>query len=154
PLRRSSCAFESRISPGRFFCDPPRADGLPASGILESPVERGGDIMKTSPMPFARWLLGAAALALVVGVSPAPAATPKDTLVIVWAMDDIITMDPAESFEISAGEIMGNTYDRLLRFDVADPSKLMGDIAKTWTVSPDGKTYTFELKDGLKFASD
>ena len=57
-------------------------------------------------------------------VMPAQAATPKDTLVVVFAFDDIITMDPAEAFEISAGEIMGNTYDRLVRFDVNDPSKL------------------------------
>ncbi len=62
-------------------------------------------------------------------------------------------MDPAEAFEISAGEIMGNTYDRLVRFDVADPSKLYGDVAKSWTVGADGKTYAFELKPGLKFAS-
>src|SRR5262245_36044704 len=104
--------------------------------------------------PLIRCLLAVATLATVaVGVPPALSATPKDTLVIVWAIDDIITMDPAESFEISAGEIMGNTYDRLLRFDVSDPSKLMPDVAKTWAVSPDGKTYTFELKDGIKFAS-
>jgi peptide/nickel transport system substrate-binding protein len=38
-------------------------------------------------------------------------------------------MDPAESFEISAGEVMGNSYDRLLRYDVNDPSKLVADIA-------------------------
>ena len=87
------------------------------------------------------------------GVLPAQAATPKDTLVVVFAFDDIITMDPAEAFEISAGEIMGNTYDRLVRFDVGDPSKLYGDLAKAWTVSPDGKTFSFELKPGLKFAS-
>jgi peptide/nickel transport system substrate-binding protein len=43
--------------------------------------------------------------------------------------------------------------DQLLRYDVADPSKLYGDLAKAWTVSPDGKTYSFELKPGLKFAS-
>jgi peptide/nickel transport system substrate-binding protein len=110
--------------------------------------------MKHSPLPLARRLLGAAAIAaLCVGVAPVNAATPKDTLVIAWAIDDIITMDPAESFEISAGEIMGNGYDRLLRFDISDPSKLLPDVAKSWTVSPDGKTYTFELKDGLKFAS-
>jgi peptide/nickel transport system substrate-binding protein len=110
--------------------------------------------MKHSPLPSIRRALGAIAIAaLVVGAGPALSATPKDTLVIAWAIDDIITMDPAESFEISAGEIMGNTYDRLLRFDVADPSRLQGDIAKSWTVSPDGKTYNFELKDGLKFAS-
>ena len=81
------------------------------------------------------------------------AATPKDTLVVTWAIDDIITMDPGEAFEISAGEVMGNTYDRLLRYDVNDPSKLVPDIAKSWNVSPDGKTYTFEIKPGLKFAS-
>lgn len=110
--------------------------------------------MKHSPLPLARRLLSAAATAgLFVGLGPALAATPKDTLVIAWAIDDIITMDPAESFEISAGEIMGNAYDRLIRYDVADPSKLLADTAKSWTVSPDGKTYSFELKDGLKFAS-
>jgi peptide/nickel transport system substrate-binding protein len=112
--------------------------------------------MKHSLYPLMRGRLGAAAAAVllaIAGAMPAVAATPKDTLVIAWAMDDIITMDPAESFEISAGEIMGNTYDRLVRFDVSDPSKLYGDIAKAWTVSPDGKTYSFELKPGLKFAS-
>ncbi len=102
----------------------------------------------------ARRLLGAVALAtLIAGSGAALAATPKDTLVVTWAIDDIITMDPAESFEISAGEIMGNAYDRLLRYDVNDPSKLVADLAKSWKVSDDGKTYTFELRDGLKFAS-
>src|SRR4029079_3407825 len=109
------------------------------------------------PLPVLRRSLEIAALLLVtatLGAVSALAATTRDTLVVAFAFDDIITMDPAESFEISAGEMMGNTYDRLLRFDVADPSRLMGDVAKTWTVSPDGRTYTFELKDGLKFASD
>src|SRR5258705_8949900 len=110
--------------------------------------------MKHSLLPLARRLLGAAAIAaLAIAAGPALSATPKDTLVVAWAIDDIISMDPAESFEISAGEIMGNSYDRLLRFDITDPSKLVPDIAKSWTVSPDGKSYTFELKDGLKFAS-
>ena len=95
-----------------------------------------------------------ATAALLACYGPATlAATPKDTLVVAWAMDDIITMDPGEAFEISAGEIMGNSYDRLLRYDVNDPSKLIADIAKTWSVSADGKTFSFELKPGLKFAS-
>ena len=103
---------------------------------------------------LARGLVSATAAVLIASASPvALAATPKDTLVLAWAIDDIITLDPAESFEISAGEIMGNTYDRLVRFDVADPSKLYGDVAESWTVSEDGKTYTFKLKPGLKFAS-
>ena len=107
------------------------------------------------PLRLSRRVLcasAAAALLLCQG-APALAATPKDTLVIAFAFDDIITLDPAEVFEISGGEIMGNTYDRLVRLDISDPSKLVGDVAKSWTISPDGKTYTFEIKPGLKFAS-
>ncbi len=95
----------------------------------------------------------------VIGVSSivctqsALAATPKDTLVVALNVDDIISMDPGEAFEISAGEIMGNSYDRLVRFDVSDPSKIVPDLAKSWTVSPDGKTFSFELRAAMKFAS-
>lgn len=95
----------------------------------------------------------AAAAMLACSAGAVLAATPKDTLVLAFGFDDIITMDPAEAFELSAGEVMGNTYDRLLRLDVNDPSKLVGDVAKSWTVSADGKTYTFEIKPGIKFAS-
>jgi peptide/nickel transport system substrate-binding protein len=111
--------------------------------------------LKHSAPTFTRRFLGATVTAAVlVCCGPAAlAATPKDTLVLAWAIDDIITMDPGEAFEISAGEVMGNSYDRLLRYDVNDPSKLVADLAKTWSVSSDGKTYSFELKPGLKFAS-
>ncbi|MEO5661404.1 MAG: ABC transporter substrate-binding protein [Polaromonas sp.] len=111
--------------------------------------------MESSSFPISRRTLCAtASAALLAGhVTAALAATPKDTLVIAFAFDDIITMDPAEAFEISAGEVLGNIYDRLVRLDVNDPSKLIGDVAKSWTVSPDGKSYAFELKSGLKFAS-
>ena len=104
---------------------------------------------------FTRRALGATAAAVVMACygSAALAATPKDTLVVAWAFDDVISMDPSEAFEISAGEVMGNTYDRLLRYEVKDPSKLVNDIAKTYSVSADGKTYSFEIKAGLKFAS-
>ena len=108
-------------------------------------------------IPFARLsrraLALAAACTLAAATLPAHAATPKDTLVVALAFDDIISLDPAEAFEISAGELMGNGYDRLLRYDVADPSKLVADLAKGWKVSEDGKTYSFEIKPGLKFAS-
>lgn len=94
-----------------------------------------------------------ALLLTLFSIFAAHAVTPKDTLVIAQAFDDIISLDPAEVFEISAGEIMGNSYDRLIRFDVGDPSKLIGDLAESWKVSADGKSYSFELKKNLKFAS-
>ncbi len=114
---------------------------LPA-GALMTPINRRAAALASVSM-----------LALVAAAGGVLAATPKDTLVVALAFDDIITLDPAEAFEISAGEVMGNAYDRLLRYDVADPSKLLGDLARTWTVSADGRSFSFELKPALKFAS-
>ncbi len=107
----------------------------------------------TAPAFTRRALALAAAAALVASALPLQAATPKDTLVVAMAFDDIISLDPAETFEISTGELMGNAYDRLVRYDVNDPSKLLPDLATSWAVSADGKTYTFTLRPGVKFAS-
>ena len=57
---------------------------------------------------------------------PAWAETPADTLVEAFAIDDVITLDPAEAFELTMGEINGNTYDKLVRLDINDPSKIVG----------------------------
>ena len=101
----------------------------------------------------ATWMMTTALVAMASSMSPALAETPKDTVVMARQIDDIITLDPAEAFELSAGEMIRNTYDKLLSFDLKDPSKLNGEIAESWTVSPDAKTYTFKLKPGLKFHS-
>jgi peptide/nickel transport system substrate-binding protein len=85
--------------------------------------------------------------------APALAETPADTLVEAFAMDDIISMDPGEAFELSTAEMTANTYSLLVRLDMADTSKVKGDLAESWTVSDDALTYTFKLKPGMKFAS-
>ncbi|MDR7033468.1 ABC transporter substrate-binding protein [Mesorhizobium sp. BE184] len=100
-----------------------------------------------------RSLLAGAALSAFLLAGPAFAVTPADTLVEGFAIDDIITMDPGEAFELSTAEVTGNTYDLLVRLDLDDTSKVKGDLAESWTVSDDGLTYTFKLKTGMKFAS-
>lgn len=103
-----------------------------------------------------RPLLASAAMSLLLasgGIAPAFAATPADTLVQAWAIDDTITLDPAESFELSPAEFIGNAYDMLVRLDIEDTTKVKAGIAESWTVSDDGLTYTFKLKPGIKFAS-
>ncbi|WP_199564163.1 ABC transporter substrate-binding protein [Shinella sp. WSJ-2] len=103
-----------------------------------------------------RPLLAGAAFSLLLvsgGMAPAFAETPADTLVQAWAIDDTITLDPAESFELSPAEFIGNAYDMLVRLDINDTTKVKGGVADSWTVSDDGLTYTFKLKPGIKFAS-
>ncbi|MBA8908309.1 peptide/nickel transport system substrate-binding protein [Aminobacter ciceronei] len=100
-----------------------------------------------------RWLAGTALSAMLMAAAPAFAVTPADTLVEGFAIDDIITMDPGEAFELSAAEVSANIYDLLVRSDLADTSKFKGDLAESWTISDDRLTYTFKLKPDLKFAS-
>lgn len=42
-------------------------------------------------------------------------------------------------------------YSTLLRYNLAKFPEIEGDLAKSWTVSPDKLTYTFTLNDGVKF---
>jgi peptide/nickel transport system substrate-binding protein len=68
-------------------------------------------------------------------------------------ISDIITFDPAESYEYTDNEADGNIYRRLVTPDKADSNKVAGDLTESWTVSPDGTTFTFKLKNDAKFPS-
>ena len=65
---------------------------------------------------FTLALAAVAALALPVQVR---AETPADTLVIADAIDDIVSLDPAESFEFSGKMSLNNVYDRLIHMHPA-----------------------------------
>ena len=111
-----------------------------------------------------RTLMGAAVVALGTAAFSAPfqsnpfmasavADTPKDSLVMAWTFDDIVTLDPGEIFELSGAEYGAQVYDRLVTYDTQDVSKITGQIAESWEVSEDGKTFTFKIRDGIKFHS-
>ena len=101
-----------------------------------------------------KFAVGAAmATTMATSFGAVQAATPPDTLVHAWQIDDILSLDPGELFEFSAAEITGNTYERLVSYDYRDVSKISGEVAESWTVSPDGKTFTFKIRQGKKFAS-
>ena len=101
---------------------------------------------------FKRFLLVLAAVALT-GISAAQAETPKNTFVMAKDFSDIITLDPAEVFELSGGEIIANLYDRLMMFEPENLTKLVGGVAESYQVSDDGKSITFKIRPGLKFHS-
>jgi peptide/nickel transport system substrate-binding protein len=42
-------------------------------------------------------------------------------------------------------------YSYLLKIDTSQGGKIIGDLAKEWTISPDGLTYTFTIHEGVKF---
>ena len=94
-----------------------------------------------------------AVLCVALTAAPAAAQTPRDTLVMAKDIGDIITFDPAESFELTAGEILANVYDRVMTFEPEDPGTLTGGVAESHTVSDDGRTITLRIRGGLTFHS-
>jgi peptide/nickel transport system substrate-binding protein len=46
---------------------------------------------------------------------------------------------------------VGPHYSYLVKFDASQDNAIIGDLAKSWTVAPDGLTYTFKLYDGITF---
>ena len=65
-------------------------------------------------MPTRRALLAAAPLLWAAIYGRTMADTPRDTLVMAKRIDDIISLDPQESFEYSGTEICGNVYEKLV----------------------------------------
>ncbi len=98
-----------------------------------------------------RLLLGAAMVALLAGT--ARAETPKDTLVMADFIDDMISLDPAEAYEFSGLEAVAQFYDRLISYPPDNVADIRGLIAESWSVSDDGLTFTFKIRDGIKFHS-
>src|SRR5215470_2171133 len=42
-------------------------------------------------------------------------------------------------------------YSLLVKWDATENSKIVGDLAKSWSITPDGLTYTFTLYEGVRF---
>ena len=98
-------------------------------------------------------LVGGLPFAGVLPLRLAEAATPKDTVIIASQIDDLITLDPGEEYEISGQILVSNIYDRLVRYEAEDLTKLVGAVAESWEVGKDNKTFTFKLRPNQKFES-
>lgn len=94
-------------------------------------------------------------LASVIALAPAAyAETPADTLVVAAAIDDIISLDPAQAFEFSGNDVNNNTYDRLVDFDPLDLGKgFQPSLAESWEVAEDGMSITLTVREGVTFHS-
>ncbi len=59
------------------------------------------------------------------------------------------TLDPALSIDMYAVTVIQQVFDGLVQFDKG--LNIIPAIAKSWKISPDGLTYTFYLREGVKF---
>ena len=69
---------------------------------------------------------------------------------LTWSRgDDLRTQDPQQISGLMEGTIAGVLYDPLVDTDPA--GKLINVLATDWSMAPDGLSYTFKLRSGIKF---
>ncbi len=76
-------------------------------------------------------------------------------IVAVTADIDPPMMDPADAYDTSSGAIIENVYDTLYRYEPsADGTPvLVPRLATGYSISEDGLTYTFTLREGVFFSN-
>jgi len=93
-------------------------------------------------------LLGLA-LVLALVANPAGAAPKKGGTLIVGGPVDLVGLDPHKVRAESSVLWLNCIYERLVELD--EQSNPMPGLAKSWTISKDGLTYLFKLRQGVKF---
>jgi peptide/nickel transport system substrate-binding protein len=64
---------------------------------------------------------------------------------------DIDSLDPAYSYDTASGESQQCIYETLIFFDGESTTEFVPMLATEWTISSDGKTYRFKIREGVKF---
>jgi len=89
------------------------------------------------------------ALAACGGGTNTPSA---NRVLVIDKSFDMKTADPQREFEVSGGIIAKALYSTLLTFKGADSATPVPAVASSYTASSDAKTYTFKLRNDIKFS--
>jgi len=104
-------------------------------------------------IPYKRLVATASLLAIVLVMSVmaagAPARPKHGGIFKVAHIADAVGLDPHMVTAMTSQHMFEQVYSTLLRYDTE--LKIVPDLAESWTISKDGRTYTFRLRRGVKF---
>ena len=95
-------------------------------------------------------LLVAIAVAAVGCGSNSSSSGDTDTIRLAYTDQISGGIDPATFYSVEGDDLILGVYETLLTYK-PDSKELEPSLATSWDVSPDGKTYTFHLRDGVTF---
>ena len=81
------------------------------------------------------------------------AEAPRDTFVYQTLAGGPVSMDPARAYDSASGTILENVYETLYTYDGESVDAFVPALATDHSVSDDGLTWTFTLRDGVMFHS-
>ncbi len=134
---------------------------------LTAPPPGEGDSRRRSfrrrhPAPLHRHpvlLACAGAAALVVGISACSASgtdagsssttSSRSKTLIIAENEPPASFDPLQADNSTVDEVDLPAYDTLIKYN--DSGKIVGDLATSWTVSPDGKSISMTLRSNATF---
>ncbi|MEQ9606671.1 MAG: ABC transporter substrate-binding protein [Kiloniellaceae bacterium] len=103
-----------------------------------------------------KWLLAGAAAFLLSGpamtsvTAPALAQVKQGGSMTVTYKDDVSTLDPAIGYDWQNWSMIKSLFDGLMDYKPGT-TELVPDLAESYEISDDGLTYTFKLRQGVKF---
>jgi peptide/nickel transport system substrate-binding protein len=105
--------------------------------VTEVVVEEGKEVIKE----------------VVVTPTPAPVSFSKDdtSTFVETTFGEPGSLDMAWNYETAGNTIIMNVYDTLIFYDRQFGGKFIPQLATEWTLSDDGMTYTFTIREGVKF---
>ncbi|HEY3067057.1 MAG TPA: ABC transporter substrate-binding protein [Methylomirabilota bacterium] len=91
-------------------------------------------------------------LLLILAVTAVAQEKPRMGGLLTWFdYGDPGRLDVHAESPLVVQQATAGVYSGLLQYDAEEPSKVVPDLAERWTMSPDGKTYTFHLRKGVKW---
>ncbi|MBL9033652.1 MAG: ABC transporter substrate-binding protein [Rhodospirillaceae bacterium] len=99
---------------------------------------------------MSRYLLPLAAAFALTSFAAIAQEPQKGGEAIIVFKDDFDSMDPAIGYTVQSWTPIKAVFDGLMDYKPGT-SELEPDLAESFEISPDGKTYTFKLRQGVKF---
>jgi peptide/nickel transport system substrate-binding protein len=97
--------------------------------------------------------LAVAGLLAALAAVGSPTVEAADKTLVVGASFIIKSLDPGRTIETTSNMVNHSVYDSLVTFDGEDLSTPKPSLATEWKISDEGKTYTFNIRRNVKFAS-
>jgi peptide/nickel transport system substrate-binding protein len=98
------------------------------------------------------FIVAALVVALATPAAVPAADTPRQGGILLAVIGaDPPSLDPHQESTFATMQLVAPLYSTLLQTDPYAYPKIVGDVASEWKISPDGLTYTFKIRPGIRF---
>src|SRR5213594_2998860 len=85
------------------------------------------------------------------GFTAAQETPPRGGVLLAVIGADAPSLDPHQEQTFATLQPVAPLYSTLLQIDPYNYPNIVGDVATEWKISPDGLTYTFKIRQGIRF---